>query len=123
MNIIDLLKSEDDIEISPNVSKYERIFETKLNTKTSKVFSLSSGFYDTDNRVYRILDFDEISDPEKYLGINMIQLKLIPLIDISDNDFICFDIIKNKFKVFNIVDESSYNEMDSLTQIINELEK
>ena len=123
MNIIDLLKSEDNIEISPNVSKYEKKYETKLNLKASKIFSLVAGFYDTDNRVYRILDSDEILDPEKYLGINMIQLKLIPLIDISDNDFICYDIIKNKFRVFNIIDESSCMENDTLIKVVNELEK
>lgn len=47
---------------------------------------------------------------------------LIPLVDISDNDFIVYICDKNIFGMYNIVDELLFNENYDVTEIIKQLE-
>lgn len=57
---------------------------------------------------------------------NVYQCKIdgiIPLIDISNNDFIVYICDKNTFGMYNIVDEILFNEDYDVTEIIKQLEK
>lgn len=47
---------------------------------------------------------------------------IIPLIDVSDNDFIVYICDKNAFEMYNIVDELLFNEDYDVTEIIKQLE-
>ncbi len=47
---------------------------------------------------------------------------LIPLIDISNNDFIVYISSKNTFGIYNIVDEILFEEDIDITDIINKLD-
>ncbi len=47
---------------------------------------------------------------------------IIPLIDVSDNDFIVYICDKNAFGMYNIVDELLFNEDYDVTEIIKQLE-
>lgn len=47
---------------------------------------------------------------------------LIPLIDISNNDFIVYICVKNTFGIYNIVDELLLEEDVDITEIINKLD-
>ena len=47
---------------------------------------------------------------------------LIPLIDVSDNDFIVYICNKNTFGMYNIVDELLFNEDYDVTEIITQLD-
>ena len=47
---------------------------------------------------------------------------LIPLVDVSDNDFIVYIFDKNIFGMYNIVDELLFNENYDVTEIIKQLE-
>ena len=47
---------------------------------------------------------------------------IIPLIDVSDNDFIVYICDKNAFWMYNIVDELLFNEDYDVTEIIKQLE-
>lgn len=47
---------------------------------------------------------------------------LIPLIDVSDNDFIVYICDKKTFGMYNIVDELLFNEDYDVTEIIKKLD-
>lgn len=47
---------------------------------------------------------------------------LIPLIDVSNNDFIVYICTKNTFGMYNIVDELLFEEDIDITVIINKLD-
>ena len=47
---------------------------------------------------------------------------LVPLIDISNNDFIVYICAKNTFGMYNIVDELLFEEDIDITEIINKLD-
>lgn len=47
---------------------------------------------------------------------------IIPLIDVSDNDFIVYICDKNAFGMYNIVDKLLFNEDYDVTEIIKQLE-
>ena len=47
---------------------------------------------------------------------------LIPLIDVSNNDFIVYICTKNTFGIYNIVDELLFEEDIDITEIINKLD-
>lgn len=48
--------------------------------------------------------------------------EIIPLIDVSDNDFIVYICDKNAFGMYNIVDKLLFNEDYDVTEIIKQLE-
>ena len=60
----------------------------------------------------------DILNMSEEAGLNFFDLKLIPLADLMDNDFICFDLSGKKFVIFNIADEIIVDEKENITDLI-----
>ena len=66
----------------------------------------------------RLLTYNEILGAEEDLGVNFIQLHLLPLFDCGENDFIVYNISKNRWSLFNIIDECVFKETKTLEELL-----
>ncbi|HNZ02195.1 MAG TPA: hypothetical protein PKJ34_13345 [Anaerolineaceae bacterium] len=84
-------------------------FQCELPLEAQKVVSFQTeGFFFDDSIGYHLLSLKQILQASQELLVDFQVIKLIPLIDISSNDFICFDHAKNAWCVYNIVDEARF---------------
>lgn len=78
-------------------------------------FSVDSIFFDDG---YRTLSLTEIINADRDLHVDFTGRKIIPVIDCGDNDFIIYHIQTNSWSKFNIVDELSFKEKSSLSELL-----
>ncbi len=64
-------------------------------------------FFD-DEDFYRLLCREEAENCEEELGAEFFKKGLLPLIDLADNDFICWDDRNGVWVVFNVVDGTAF---------------
>lgn len=67
---------------------------------------------------YRFLSLDEIEYADEDLHVNFKKRSIIPLIDCSDNDFIVYDYLSEKWMVFNIVEMVSFKKKASFDELL-----
>lgn len=66
----------------------------------------------------RLLSFEEILDSSNDMQIDFSSLNLVPVFDLFDNDYICYQTKNNKWCLFNIVDEISFKKDSSLHELL-----
>lgn len=86
-------------------NKIESLYNFKMNKDIKKVLS-DNERYTFDG--HRVLHISEILDPIKNFDIDFVKLRLLPIIDCSDNDLIVYEINNKCFSKFNIVDNIIY---------------
>ena len=101
------------------VKQVEKLYGNINNNEIKLMLSLKNNFYNLGDKLFRKLDDDEILDPVKYLGVNMLQIHLVPLFDISDNDFITYDVQNNEFALFNIQEEIVFSRTNKFLDYLN----
>lgn len=122
MTIKDVYDNLKDVVIRDDfINQVEFLFGIINNDEIKSFLSLKSGFYSMGDNFFRKLDDNEILETLKYLAVDMTKIHLIPLFDISDNDFISYDVQNNEFTIFNIQEEIKFqktnNFLDYLTQV------
>ena len=101
------------------VEAIQQIYGKNLPSDVQKVISFDSrGTFLDGDHFCRLLSFDEISKASEELHVDFVRHCIVPLFDIGDNDFIVFDLQKSCWEKFNIVDEVSYGEKESVSEII-----
>ncbi len=96
--------------------------EELQSEELKKVLSLENDFYTNQkNSEVRKLSQNEISKSEEYLDYDFKNEKLIPLFDIMDNDYLCFDNKKKEYCIFNIIDEISFSNQKDLFVLLESL--
>lgn len=67
---------------------------------------------------YRTLSLSEVLEAEQDLHVNFVALRMIPLVDCGDNDFIIYDFETMMWAKFNIVDECRFKQRESLHEVL-----
>ena len=68
----------------------------------------------------RLLSKSEIINYKDELNIDLNE-DIIPLIDLYDNNFLIYNISKNKFQMMDISDDIIWKDVDSIHNYINEI--
>lgn len=99
------------------VSQLEALYRGSLPIEIKQMisFSLDAVFFDDD---YRTLSLAEMLDAKNDLHVDFIELRLIPVVDCGENDFIVYNFESMKWAKFNIVDASYFKERDSLKALL-----
>ena len=94
----------------------ERHYGVTLNEYIRRVLSFNpDGVLFENNDILRLLSHKEIIEANVDMAIDFTALKLIPILDTGDNDFITFDISSSEWCKFNIVDTIKYKQRQSLS--------
>ncbi len=100
-----------------NVNKIQNLYGVKLPDIIKRLLSSNKStiFFEDGTRILALV---EILDAEKDLHIEFKNKGLIPLADCGDNDFIVYDFKKNKYSIFNIIDEVSFKQRSALKELL-----
>ena len=58
---------------------------------------------------------------EPFLHVDFKDRGLLPLFDLYENDFICYQMQNDQFVVFNIIDFSEFDHSSSLMELLDKL--
>lgn len=110
MSYIQTVEVNDEI-VSSIERKYSEILPEQIRIIVS--CSQESIFFDDG---WRLLSFDEVMDASDDLHVDFVNLKLLPLFDTGDNDFIVYHFENKIWSKFNIVDEVSFKNKKNLDE-------
>ncbi|MCQ6558479.1 hypothetical protein [Paenibacillus mendelii] len=69
----------------------------------------------------RFIGLEEIIHAEAYLHVDFAGRSLLPLFDLHENDFICYQFTDHRFCVFNIIDYSLFGQNSSIQELLKKL--
>jgi len=116
MKIHDFINQVDNQSVNmPFIEKLEHSYGVKLIEYVGKVLSMNPNgeFFKSDD-ILKLLSHEEILKAPNELNVDFVGLKLIPILDTGDNDYIVFDIENNNWCKFNIVDSIKFKQRQSL---------
>ena len=103
-----------------NIGEIESVYETKLNDTVKRLVSISkkSVSYD-DFSLLRSLSLKEILEASADMQVDFVSLRLLPLFDAGDNDYIVYDLNEKGWCMFNIADEIKFSKKSSLLDYLH----
>ena len=112
---IELIKSN---EVNQDfVASVENLYGITLNEELKHIVSVVMDDYFISQNC-RVLSATELLRTENYTGVDFTELGMIPLVDCKDDDYIIFNFATQKYELYNIYDEVSFREADSLESLI-----
>jgi hypothetical protein len=121
-NIQDLLKPK---KYYLEFSEIEKIYNAKIPKDVIELYSLTSGGFIKirDGEYWRILSPKDILEASDDFRVNFIMLKILPLIDCKDNDFICYNFKDSIYEMFHLIDELGFMYKKSLWEYFDKFLK
>ena len=104
------------IENDEAVNAVEEAYKITLSDQARKMVSLSADPQFTED--WRSLSFDEIMNSTKCLKYDFLDKHLLPMVDVSDNDFIVFNPESEVWEKYNIIDELSFDEAEDIKELL-----
>ena len=94
------------------VAKIEKTYGPIKSDEVRKILSLTSKRITVGD--LRLLSTAEIASFEDVANVNLPGMKLLPVFDAYDNDFVVYRLKKGTWSMFNIADRIEFNEAKSL---------
>ena len=114
--IVQLEKAKAEKNIFEQIARQYQIIDTDA---PAVIFSLEKkGMFFDDKNFIRLLSLDEVIKASEELHVDFINLSIIPIFDIMDNDFICYDYKSKTWCKYNIIDEVKYKTNSQLINLI-----
>jgi len=120
INITDFLNNIKTQPIDKNfIEKLEKTYGSNLDDYISRLLSKApnGAFFEGDG-VCKILSHDWILDASDDMCIDFVKWQLIPIFDMLDNDFVCYDLTNENWCMFYIVEELKFNEGKTLEECL-----
>lgn len=100
-----------------SAEKIEQVYGVRLKDDIKQVLSKKpEGIFFASDDILRLLSCEEIIDASRNMNVDFVGLKLIPIMDTGDNDYIVYDIEKRSWCKFNIVDNTKFKQRKSLKE-------
>ena len=95
---------------SDNVKKIEELYSASLSSELACIVSnLGETIFFDGDMFLRLLEFQEVLDAEADMNVDFIEKGIVPIFDLGDNDYLSFDLNKQMWCKFNIVDELCFS--------------
>lgn len=116
MNIIDTLKGLKEVSINDDfISRVEALYEESLAKEIKQILSINKEaiFFDGSSFL-KLLSNDEVLDATQDMAVDFKLHNLIPVFDLGDNDYICYNLNSSTWCKFNIVEELQFSKSETL---------
>lgn len=119
MKVSDFVKKVGAIPCDAQVGeKVAAVYGKSIPEAVTKALSYNSQgeFFDSDD-ICRLMSVDEVANASGDLGVDFVSAGLVPVLDVGDNCFVCFDLAMNGWLKYNIVDATGYCRKRSLSDM------
>lgn len=117
MRIADYLRNALSLSASDDANFVEVLYGIRLDGEIKKITdSLDESISFESEDYLRLLSKEEITDAEKDMQVDFVENGIIPIFDTGDNDYISYDVKKSKWCRYNIVDEISFSEKNTIEE-------
>lgn len=97
----------------------EKKYEVKLSNNIKKVLNAIDTFTSIDGKEVNIFPLEYIKDfSYKDFGIDFNVLRLIPILDLYDGCYGCYDITCEKWCIYSISDNLKYSYLDDYIDFV-----
>ena len=110
----ELERVKEDVEM---IEKVENTYKVSLPKELRKIVSNANETVFLDGEK-RILSIDEIQNADEELHVGFIDKSLLPIADFCENNFLVFQISKNKWAKYNIIDNTIFKERDTIDELL-----
>ena len=112
-----LEKVNNQIVDNKKVSKISAVYGTEIPEIIQRIVSGNSKsiFFEDGTR---IISYYEMLSAKEDLHIDFEQLKMIPVADCGENDFIVFHFSTGKWSKYNIIEEIVFKRKDTLGELL-----
>lgn len=124
MKITDEIRNANSIEIDEEfVNKVEKVYSCKLPEMIKHIFCIPHrlGGYEERPGSLRKFENDMILEATKEMQSGFKENQMVPIFDLFDNDYVCYDYANNTWCVFNTVDNLTYNEHENLLELFEKI--
>lgn len=119
MKVSDFVKKVGAIPCDAQVGeKIAAVFGKPIPEAVTKALSynVQGEFFDSDD-ICRLMSVDEVANASNELGVDFVAAGLVPVLDVGDNCFVCFDLATNAWLKYNIIDATGYCRKQSLEEM------
>lgn len=101
------------------VNRVENVYGKIESTDVKKILSykFKDYFLESDDFL-RALSLDEILDAKDSLHVDFPAMRIIPLFDVCDGDFVVYQLDKNVWSFMNVNDLSLFSETDKIESLL-----
>ena len=121
MNVREFISGVNNVSLNLEIeAKVKNVYGASVPDCILKMLSArpEGEFFDSDD-VCRIMSVDEILNASKELGVDFGAAEKIPVFDVGDNCFVCYDLKVNVWLKYNIDDMTSYGRKASLNEMFH----
>jgi len=102
------------------VEKLNKKYNIVLDDYAGKILSKApSGCFFEDDAVLSLLSRSWLLSAPADMEVDFASLQLIPIFNIADNDYIAYDGTNNTWCMFNIADDTKFNENKTLEALLS----
>lgn len=100
----------------------EKKYEVKLSNNIKKVLNAIDTFTSIDGKEVNIFPLEYIQDfSYKDFGIDFNVLRLIPILDLYDGCYGCYDITSGKWCIYSIEDNLKYMYFENYVDFVHKV--
>jgi hypothetical protein len=101
------------------VNRVEGVYGKIESTDVKKILSykFEDYFLESDDFL-RALSLDEILDAKDSLHVDFPAMRIIPLFDVCDGDFVVYQLDKNVYSYMNINNLTLFSETDNIVSLL-----
>lgn len=103
--------------VDERVEAVANAYHKRLPELLQRIISRSDEPYYFDDGSH-VLSLDEMLSIEETLGVSFSDKHLIPVVDCCDGDYIVYDYGRGVWAIYNIVDDVSFKQGNSLVKLI-----
>ena len=119
MKIMDFLRRalSEDCADSKKANAIEKLYCCQLKNEARKIAAhLDETVFFENEGFLRLLSFSEVCDASEDLNVDFQAVRVLPLFDLGDNDYIAYRMDENKWCRFNIAEELSFSTKASIIE-------
>lgn len=120
MKITDEIKNSHNIEIDEKfIAKVEEVYMCELPETVKHILCIPDrpeGYEERPHSMHKLHN-DMILEASEEMGCDFINHKLLPVFDIFDNDYICYNYANDTWCMFNTVDDLAFNKDKDLLDL------
>ena len=120
MKIKDEIKNASNNKIDQKfIAEVEKVYMCKLPEMVKHILCIPDspdGYEERPHSMHKLQN-DMILEASEEMSCDFVAHHLLPVFDMFDNDYICYDYANNMWCMFNIVDELAFNEQKELLDL------